>query len=270
MLLPALQLPAVAHASYSVAGLLSMNAEGGAGPIFRENPPAALLEVSDSDTAVGPVGNGGTGNYAVSISTASISASTGAQNGFFQTNWYYTGTATTSASFIDDLRFTVPAGTYPEGVYVSAHLHVEGGVSGGEVARALYNFSFDTDSVLVDTIAPAPPISENIVLTVELVAPGATLNNPSTKLARFAAAVESVSSTSFSEPQVATSSIAGEVTCLVIPPGVTWTSDSGAFGAPICTTTALPTLSSWMLVVLVAALVGTVVWMNRGRPYASV
>jgi len=122
-----------------------------------------------------------------------------------------------------------------------------------------YGFQFG-ESLNVSTFAPAPNLSEDVELTSELVVPGTTLNNPTIRLARLIGFVESSSSAQAEVAQSASSDISGRVICIDVPPGITWVSDSGAFGAPRCTDAVLPSLTGWAIAALVIVLVGSAVW----------
>ncbi len=233
----ALQAVAPTQANYNTQGRFSVNTEGGSF-ITREDLPSTQLDISDSDTSIGGVGNIASAGYAVSITNAALSASASAQNALFGPGNYWSASADADGVLLyDDLRFTIPAGDYPSGVYVEARVHVEGSVavSGvGATARHIYGIYFGSGAVLVVTDAPAPPVSADIVLTAELASPGVTFINPVTFLRRFTASVENHAGAGGEVAQTSSSSLAINVTCLVIPPNVTWIADSGAFGAPEC------------------------------------
>jgi hypothetical protein len=229
---------APAHASYITQGRFSVNTEGGPF-VTREDLPSTQLDISDSDTSAGGVGNTASAGYVVSITNAAVSASVSALNAMFVPGDYWSASASADGVlFYDDLRFTIPAGNYPSGVSVVAHVHVEGNVAVSGVdatARHIYSVYFGSGAFNVVTDAPAPPVSTDLTLTAELVSPGTTFPNPVTYLRRFTAAVENHA---FAAGEVAltsaSSSLAITVTCLEIPPNITWTADSGAFGAPEC------------------------------------
>lgn len=155
----------------------------------------------------------------------------------------------------------------PAGDYVVARMHVEGSVAAsvGATAQHIYNFSFGGDSVLATTNAPAASVSTDIDLTQELVAPGQTLNNPSTQLVRTIATVESRASAPGKVTQTAASSISVAVTCLEVPDGVTWTADSGVFGAPLYSSLPVPSLEIWALAALALLLGGAAMWFVASR-----
>ena len=234
-----LQALAPAHASYVTQGRFSVNTEGGSF-ITREDLPSTQLDISDSDTSVGGVGNTASAGYAVSITNAEVSASASAQNALFVPGDYWSASASADGVFFyDDLRFTIPAGDYPSGVYVVARVHVEGSVavSGvGATARHIYSIYFGSGAVLEVTDAPAAAVSTDIEFTAELAAPGTTFINPVTFLRRFTASVENHAGAWGEVAQASSSSLAVSVTCLLVPPNITWVADSGAFGAPDCST----------------------------------
>jgi len=58
----------------------------------------------------------------------------------------------------------------------------------------------------------------------------------------------------------ASSDISGRVICIDVPPGVTWVSDSGAFGAPRCAD-AVPGVTGRAVAALAVVLVGSAIWL---------
>jgi hypothetical protein len=250
-----------ASASYATEGALSVNTEGGPF-VFRQIPPSTTVEISDQDVSIGGAGNNATAAYSVSILDAAISASTSAQNGLHAPGDFWSASAAVnSTSFRDDLRFSIPAGSYPSGLYAVAHVHVSGsvGASVGAAARYLYGFQFGVDFVNVNTTAPAANLSTVIELTHELLAPGTTLNEPVTRLVPYNGTVESQSSAPGEVLQSASSDISGRVLCIDVPLGVTWVSDSGVFGATHCAD-AVPSLTGWAIAALVIVLGGSAIW----------
>jgi hypothetical protein len=187
-----------AFASFATRGFLTVNTEGGPF-VERTIAPSTQVEISDQDVSIGGAGNNATAAYSVSILDAAISASSSAQNALHAPGDYWGGGgAVQSTWFDDDLTFTIPAGSYPSGVYAIAHMRVSGsaGASTGATARYIYNFSFGTGSVLVNSDdIPNPNLDSKLTLTAELVVPGTTLPSATTRLAPFSALVESRSST---------------------------------------------------------------------------
>jgi hypothetical protein len=258
-----------ALADWSTRGRFSINTEGGP-LVTRTILPSTTVEISDQDVSIGGDGENGTAAYSVSILDAAISASTSAVNALhaLPSNYYTANGSVFETSFYDDLRFTIPAGSYPSGVSVVARVYVNGsvGASVGAVASYGYGFQFG-ESVNVNTVAPAPTLSQEIHLTQEFYAPGTTLSSPVERLLRFIGSVESTSAAPGEIAQTASSDISGRVICIEVPAGVTWVSDSGVFGAPDCADIAVPSLSRWAIAALVLGLAGSAAWMvARSRP----
>jgi hypothetical protein len=255
--------PGTAHATYGMHGSLSMSTEGGPS-ISRDIPWAARIDISDSETSVGGAGN------TASITSASISASASAQNALHEPGPppdYWFANASMSTSLNDDLRFTIPAGSYPSGLYAAARVHVEGSVaaSGDAAASHTYDILFG-ENASASTVWPAPPVSLDVDLAAELVAPGVTLSTPTTVVAPFVASVLVSTNAPGEVAQSSSSDIACRVICLSVPPGVTWVSDSGTFGAPNCSA-AVPGLEDWAVAGLALTLAAAALWIARSmRP----
>ncbi len=223
--------------AFATQGGFEVNTEGGP-YVARDIPWSEQLEIGDQEVSIGGAGNNATVAYAVSILDAAVSASSSAQNALHTPgNYWGGGGGVDKSQFYDDLRFTIPAGSYPDGVFVVASIYVSGsvGASAGANARYSYSVQFGSGSVLVVTEAPAPNVSEFIDLSAEVVSPGTVLNQPVVRLARYSAFVDSYSSTPGEVAQSASSDVSASLVCLEVPAGVTWTSDSAMFYGPDCT-----------------------------------
>jgi hypothetical protein len=256
-----------AYASYGTQGQFSISTEGGS-LIERNIPLGTQLDISDADTSAGGAGNAAAAQYSASITGASLSASASAQNALHSGGPppdYWIANASATTNFHDELRFTIPAGSYPSGVHAIARMHVEGSVasSGGAGALHSYGLSFG-ESVSVDTIWPAPPVSVDIDLTAELLAPGTTLSTPTMVTTEFFASIQVVTTAPGEVDQSSSSDIGVQVACIRVPPGVTWLSDSGMFGVSTCSA-GVPGLADRAVATLALALAGTALWIARRR-----
>lgn len=255
-----------AAATYGTQGELQINTESGP-LVSRQIPFSTTVEIMDQDVSIGDAGENATAAYSVSILDVAVGASTSAQNGLHLPGNYYSATATVQNTFLqDDLTFSIPAGSYPSGLYAVARVHVGGSVGASEGANASHNYGFSFgESVNLLTTAPAPDLDTDIELTKELLVPGTTLNNPTTRLVRFTALVASHSSTPGEVAQSASSDISGELTCIDAPPAITWVSESGVFGAQRCSEALpSPSLTGGALAALALALIGSGLWITHG------
>jgi hypothetical protein len=80
----------------------------------------------------------------------------------------------------------------------------------------------------------------------------------------FLATIQAIATAVEEVAQSSSSDLAIQVTCISVPPGVTWVSDSGVFGAPTCSAS-IPGLESWGVASLVLALAGTALWITSSR-----
>jgi len=196
--------------------------------------------------------SGGSGNYGsaafyANMFTATVSAQAYAHGVKTDTNHFQTGTGRVEdISFLDLLTYTVPAGYYPDGVQVSI-----GGSANGIIASdvgagsrvqcyvSLYTETFDTGILEVGVDDEGMiQVNEDFMLTVELVPPGSTLVNPQDFNRELRVGIYNGRTWSV-QYNTGSGYVTGdgyfdfsdglEITQSHIPPGVTWTSESGVF-----------------------------------------
>jgi len=99
---------------------------GGDG-LEREKPTSSETSISDGETWLDGVSlaNADSGYYG-SLETGEVGALAVASNGQLPSGEWREAMAETMVGIYDTLYFTIPAGTYPDGISVSANGHVEG------------------------------------------------------------------------------------------------------------------------------------------------
>jgi len=155
---------------------------------------------------------------------------------------------------LDTLRFTVPAGHYPNGLVATLRGRLTGNLAA--VGRVGSNFSYASQYALVvfqgggsppgsdyrwaynvSVLPEQPPraVSEAFVLSTWLALPGDNYTLPRTRQVSFAARLEAHASavgwTAPGQVSEGISDFGGSLRLLAMesPPGVTWTSASGVF-----------------------------------------
>ncbi len=198
-------------------------------------------------TKTGGNQNEGHAAYMADLATGQVTAFTYAVGHREDPYSYWNGTGRVEhIVFKDDITFTVPAGTYPDGVEVRMHGWLTGSISsvvGGSAQIACYaNLGGDLFQTGLQTIGVMEtgtlPMTHFFVCRQQLVAPGQTLAFE-TQYTREAKAHIHRAWTSTAEVNPGDGWVTGhgtddfsegfQITALWTPPGVTWTSDSGVF-----------------------------------------
>ncbi len=241
--------PAMA-AAYFVSFDYYVTAGGAEGaPVYGDQTWQDQVYVDGSYTMTGYYGNYGTASFVVDMMDRSISASAHSHGEKFEP-WPYTAVGTgrvNAADFYDQVTFTCPAGYHPDGLFATMTGIMQGTISSnvGAGAQAQCDayfgpLRFGTGLLAVgvdesNTIV----VNEDFTLVVELVAPGATLNNPvqynhQVKLGIWSGMTWSV------DFNTGNGWVTGDgdidftdglrITSLTASEGVLFTSESGAFG----------------------------------------
>jgi hypothetical protein len=215
--------------------------------IEKTKPTQPLTYLYDTDDLMGPGNNWAIAEYYIDIASGFAGAWVKATRGWDGV-WWRPASASTSSDWQDILRFTIPAGSYPEGLHLEASGSVTGSVGkSGAGTQAFAGFfaklgdepsgyfsgkveleSNDDDQVVI--------VDERFVLTATLITAGTVLPNPIT--------VDVSISAGFGNPPLAANTWAGgiyeawtqsdfagslRIESITAPPGVTWDSESGAF-----------------------------------------
>ncbi len=198
-------------------------------------------------TKSGGAGNYGSAAFYADMSTATVSAQAYAHGVKDDTNHFHVGTGRVEGiSFLDLLTYTVPAGYYADGVEVSIGGKVTGTI-GSEIGAgskiqcnvSLYTESFDTGVLEVGVDEEGTiQVNEDFMLTVQLVLPGSTLAGPKEFNLQFRVGIYNGQTWSV-QYNPGSGYVTGDgyldfsdglkITQFKVPPGVTWTSESGVF-----------------------------------------
>lgn len=219
-------------------------------PVGGDQILTGQVYTTGSYSKTGDHGNYGSASFTVDIANTMVSVAAHAHGVEYDTNRFATGTGRVEVAALQDrIEFTVPPGTYPDGAFAVMCGRTVGnlGSSIGAGAQAQFYASLGPESydtgVLSSGIEEATSVNvnETWVLTLELVAPGATLNNPSIQAHLVNLGVYNGITWSVAlnpEPGVW---LTGDgdidfpdglrVTSFVATPGVTWISDSGIFAS---------------------------------------
>ena len=197
-------------------------------------------------TKTGSYGNYGTAAFSVRFASATSSATAHA-HGHDDDSDFYSGTGRVErAGFSDELFFTVPAGYYETGLQVGLTAYVRGTISSdvgaGAEARCYVSLGYDDFSTGQLTVGVDESgtivVDEDIVLTIVLVMPGTTLNQ-TTVYDEYVTAGIARGRTWATSYNPGGGNVIGDgdidfangvrITSIDVPPGVTWTSESGVF-----------------------------------------
>ncbi|RKX31244.1 MAG: hypothetical protein DRP71_13730 [Verrucomicrobia bacterium] len=216
-------------------------------PIMDNDTLTDEWYVAGDYTKTGAEGNYGTVRFYADLSTATVSAfahSHGLQTGPYT---FPSGTGRVEKiHFEDHLIFTVPAGFYPDGVLVSLLCQAEGTITSdlGAGAKARYYVLLGSSIHEVGVLEVGVDESDTIIVdevftvTKGLVAPGTTLNESRDYSETVRAAIRRgwTWSTTYNPGG---GNVIGDgeidfqdglrILAVQVPPGVSWTSESGIF-----------------------------------------
>jgi len=271
LLLPAILPCQVSATPFYVDGVVHVHAVQAPDSIYRSTGILPQTTLSDFATVQGPVNNVAISQYYADLSTGRLGAQASATNGpFTYPNGYviwYGACASTLIEMYDTLHFTVPAGTYDQGVNVVAQGWVDGGLSrmGDYGGTAIASFGADFGSGIGSNYSfnkridrnngeTGWSISDNYALSSTLVSPGSTLSSDQTfsRSIRLYFGLPTILTASTEDNVLPTGSsfanadffnTAG-ISSIVTPSGVTWTSASGVF---LSQATPVPVPSSLLL-----------------------
>jgi len=239
---------------YETYGILEARAQYG--PYYqRTSLPSEQSEIYDSAVSVGPAGNTAEAYYFANLATGSLGAYSYVTNAFDETagSWR-DARAQSGVGFKDTIYFAVPAGSYPEGLYVTVTGRIAGSISstdteiGESQGRSTWRVGFrrvtppnPEDSITGDSgfieDGATYSISQPFALTLPLVYEGSTLEEPST-IETYVYAWIGYGTTTNTAAVTARTKKATTVTDfsstihllgLEVPEAVTWTSASGVF-----------------------------------------
>ena len=200
-------------------------------------------------TKLGGYENYGSAVFYANLVTATVSSwayAHGTQTGPNSTNVHNGTGRVQKIGFRDKLTYTVAAGYYPDGVQVSiggrANGIIESDVGAGARAScrvSLYTEVFDTGLLEVGTDeAGTIHVDEDFMLTVQLVLPETTLGSPRNYDMSLAVSIGGGQTWSVAY-NTGSGYVTGDgsfdftdglkITQFKVPPGVTWTSESGVF-----------------------------------------
>jgi len=201
-------------------------------------------------TKTGAHGNFGYACFRGSLAAATVNAAAQSHGLQFDTYNFAVGTGRVeNISVMDYLTFTVPAGEYPAGVSVGLEGHSAGTITSGVGAGAeaglwvsLGGEVYQT-GVLVVGVAEEGTITvgDNFSLTLELVAPGSTLNQATDYIRQVVILIHRGRTwsvkynpgggyvTGDGSIDFMTGDRGLSVDEVVVPAGVNWTSESGVF-----------------------------------------
>ncbi len=196
--------------------------------------------------------SGGSGNYGSVVfysdmTTATVSAQAYAHGVKDDTNHIHVGKGqVVDISFLDVLTYTVPAGYYADGVQVSIGGRAIGtigsDIGAGSMVQcnvSLHTETFDTGILEVGIDEEGTiQVNEDFMLTVQIVSPGSTLNNPQEFNLQFRVGIYNGHAWSVAH-NTGSGYVTGDgyfdfsdglkITQFKVTPGVTWTSESGVF-----------------------------------------
>jgi hypothetical protein len=225
------------------------------------------------------VGNYGTVDFLADIASGSVASYAHAYGARIGSTGYTATGRVESIAFADALSCLVPAGTYPDGVYVTLSGRVLGSLSSTlhAGAQAQYFISFGAEShgpaILAIGVSESRTLYVNdaFVLAHQLVAPGGTLATAQTYGVPIHAGFNGNRAwTSSSTPGEYTADATVDfypgiqILSLEVPATVSCDSDSGVFLTE--PPAAVPALSDEGQAVLFVALLGFAMWGLRQRP----
>jgi len=243
-------LPAIV-AAYSVSFDYYVYATSSDGiPITDDQTLQDQIYTDGVYTKTGDFGNYGTAWFRVDLMDKSVSA-TGHSHGLTFEPWPHSAVGTgrvEGADFYDRITFTAPEGTHPDGLYATLTGYVHGTlvstVGAGAQCRCMAYFGpeiYDT-GLLTTGVDEARTITvdDDFTLVIQIVPPGATLNHPTdythqVRLGFWNGIAWSV------HYNTGSGYVSGDgdfdflnglrISGLSASDGVTWTSESGAFGS---------------------------------------
>ncbi|MCP4571699.1 MAG: hypothetical protein GY838_05050 [bacterium] len=139
--------------------------------------------IGGSYTKTGSYGNYGSTSFTVDIFAGAVDVAAHGHGVEWDANRFATGTGIMpDAVFSDRIVFTIPAGTYPDGLYATLRGRTVGSVSStvgaGARCRCYVTFGGEIyDTGLLESgidVATTVPVDESWVLVQEIVAPGTT------------------------------------------------------------------------------------------------
>lgn len=201
-------------------------------------------------TKNGGFGNYGTSSFSVDLMDKSVSANAHS-HGVKSDTWPYFGSGTgrvENASFYDRITFTAPQGTHPEGLFATLTGYVHGSlgsaVGAGAQCRIMVYFGperYDT-GLLYSGIDEERTITvdDDVNLVLQIVAPGTTLNHPTDYSHDIRLGLWNGNAWSV-DYNTGSGYVTGDgdfdftdglrISGISASDGVTWTSESGAFGS---------------------------------------
>ncbi len=209
---------------------------------------AVRLAVSDGGEVFATAGHHAVAAYSASLTAGTLGVCGYARNGIIPDDLFAgDAVAKAAADFKDTLTFTIPAGSYPAGVWVDIPIDLAGwmDVNGDPAfpehvkAYVQWNFYWWDGSYLADGIHlnnysdPAERLVNNRLLLSECLLPaGTVLDEPEQVTRQFLAAIQCVAGAHMQmvpgEAEVDFGSTA-RIVAVNVPPEVTWTSASGHF-----------------------------------------
>ncbi len=241
---------ASAAAAYDVSYEYYINAQGGGGiPLMGEDTLTGETYVDGDYIMYGDNGTYGTAVFYANLLSATVSSQAyalGTQTGPYITNISTSTGRVERIWFRDGLIYTVAAGYYADGVQVSIGGRARGTivseVGAGSHVQCRVDFStevFDTGllGVGVDDEGTLQ-VNEDFLLTVQLLFPGSTLSSPREFNLPLTAGIFNGQTwaVAYNTGSGYVTGAGGfdftdglEITYFLVPSGVTWTSESGAF-----------------------------------------
>jgi hypothetical protein len=276
-------MPGLASAAFSAQGRLQVLAVDHTGPsaeIDRTYSTGVFNE--DSAAVSAPLDNSASGWYRVSIPGAEMAAGAQVDGGEPSGTGRHSGANTyIQLDLNDQLQCTIPAGSYPDGVYVrtmavlSGHIHAGGGdgLIPPPTADLVVTISMG-DATVVKSYPQVTPdnspleVSSQTLLEHQIVPPGSVYQAP--VLNSFTVNGALVFNVSTPSQEEAWGGAGGNPRLFLEPmmlsgPGVTCTSDSGVF---LSDPARLPGLGRWAVALTAAGLLALATSMLRRRAVA--
>jgi len=218
---------------------------GGVG-LERSIDPTAVTSVGDSEIWSNASGAYAESRYYGDLGTGTVGALSIAQNGYTGEQWVEALAGTTAVTIFDTLYYSVPAGTYPDGLSVSATGHVEGVRADSYWGQSRFTFraSFGDGFFGIDGALTTPGsgphldvVSEDFILTDYLLSPGTVLDTDTvitssvwiylvTMGSTYANGITGTKEATFADVDFYNT---GGLYQINTPSGVTWISASGVF-----------------------------------------
>jgi len=217
-------------------------------PIMDDQTYTGQIHVDGNYTKTGDYGNYGTAAFEVDLANVTVQVTAHSHGTEYLANRFATGTGrVVNAWFGDRIVFSIPAGTYPDGVYATLRGRNQGTLSSDVGAGAMVRCyaslggqTYDTGLLGVGIGESATiAVAEDWSLTQQIMAPGETLNSPTERnhnvsLGFFDAITWSVAHNTGSGYVTGDGDLdfpdGLRITSFTVSPGVTWVSDSGVFG----------------------------------------